>query len=157
MKLGGQFRTSVRSIWAVGVSPKALSGGVSPLHAGQTPPDWIWLELRLGSSISLRLVFDLSRTWLSNWTFAGPRRPKMAKMAPRPPQELPKRGQKGFPDTPRTVKNTKKDEKDNCWKNLLPSRRNAYFQGFDMFEINENSILRRRKFDIFEMLSTRCF
>ena len=27
MKLGGQFRTSVRSIWAVGVSPKALSGG----------------------------------------------------------------------------------------------------------------------------------
>ena len=27
MTLGGQFRTSVRSIQAVGVSPKALSGG----------------------------------------------------------------------------------------------------------------------------------
>ena len=87
----------------------------------------------------------------------------MAKMAPRPPQELPKRGQKGFSDTPRTVKNTKKDEKDNCRKNLLPSRRNAYFQGFDMFEIDENSILRLRKFvflkcfrqDAFKMFQER--
>ena len=36
MKLGGQFRTSVRSIWAVGVSPKALSGGGS--GGGGSPP-----------------------------------------------------------------------------------------------------------------------
>ena len=27
MALGGQFLKSVRSIWAIGVSPKALSGG----------------------------------------------------------------------------------------------------------------------------------
>ena len=65
MKLGGQFRTSVRSIWAVGVSPKALSGGVSPLHAGQTPPDWIWLDLRLWSGWVPASLLD----WFS--TFPG--------------------------------------------------------------------------------------
>ena len=36
MTLGGQFRTSVRSIRAVGVSPKALSGG-GP-EGGGSPP-----------------------------------------------------------------------------------------------------------------------
>ena len=36
MTLGGQFRTSVRSIWAVGVSPKALSRG-GPGGAGAPP------------------------------------------------------------------------------------------------------------------------
>ena len=35
MTLGGQFRTSVRSIRAVGVSPKAISGGV---RGGREPP-----------------------------------------------------------------------------------------------------------------------
>ena len=34
MTLGGQFRTSVRSIRAVGVSPKALSGGGAGAHPG---------------------------------------------------------------------------------------------------------------------------
>ena len=44
MKLGGQFRTSVRSIRAVGVSPKALSGGC-PGGAGAPPG---LLDVRFG-------------------------------------------------------------------------------------------------------------
>ena len=37
MTLGGQFRTSVRSVQAVGVSPKALSGAGGPGGAGAPP------------------------------------------------------------------------------------------------------------------------
>ena len=45
MKLGGQFRTSVRSIWAVGVSPKALSGG-GP--GGSGAPPGLLIDVRFG-------------------------------------------------------------------------------------------------------------
>ena len=45
MTLGGQFRTSVRSIWAVGVSPKALSGR-GPGGTGAAPG--LLIDVRFG-------------------------------------------------------------------------------------------------------------
>ena len=52
MTLGGQFRTSVRSIRAVGVSPKALSGARGP-GGGGSPP-------REKCTVLIYLLFDLS-------------------------------------------------------------------------------------------------
>ena len=115
MKLGGQFRTSVRSIWAVGVSPKALSGGVSPLHAGQPPPDWIWLEARLGQGWGPASLLD----WFS--TFPGldfqtgllqvqdvPRWPRWPQDPPKNSQNEAKKASQTRPGQSKTRKRTKK-------------------------------------------------
>ena len=115
MTLGGQFRTSVRSIRAVGVSPKALPGGVSPLHAGQTPPDWIWLEARLGRGWGPASLLD----WFS--TFPGldfqtgllqvqdvPRWPRWPQDPPKNSQNEAKKASQTRPGQSKTRKRTKK-------------------------------------------------
>ena len=115
MTLGGQFRTSVRSIRAVGVSPKALSGGVSPLHAGQTPPDWIWLDSRLRPGWVPASLLD----WFS--TFPGldfqtgllqvqdvPRWPRWPQDPPKNSQNEAKKASQTRPGQSKTRKRTKK-------------------------------------------------